>query len=328
MAYVYNPKPYVYRVKPIPGGRNTELVNFRLQGDVKAQAARLTKAFRKLGGKGGLVYATNQSSVKWLQQQAVSNLNEKIKAHGRPNNFRSGALARVIRNENSHVVSTVGFRFMVEKNVRKQIPYAFSLEYGDRSQIGRDIYFLFLGRSPSKSRPSTNRSQSQNAKDRADAAQAFNNRSDNAERFRHSHRPSLTRSTHPYFGVQHHTEASGARAGTVSDRLIGPREFNTGGKGGGAFRSGYIKKGKRFQVRIKNPVPQYRYGRDAGKKFVENDVYRTLLQARFDKGPEQAAGVVMVPGLAAAKKSRKGSSRSRSKNPNATRKFPVTTTKI
>jgi hypothetical protein len=146
----YNSKPYVYRPKPIPGGRDKELVAYRVQGDVKAQVAHLTKLYRKMGGKGGRVYATNEESVRWLARRAVVNLDEKSKAHGRPQNFRSGKLARAIRSPKSHIVSTVGFRFMVEKQVRAQIPYAFSLEYGDRSQIGRDIYFLFLGKSPSR----------------------------------------------------------------------------------------------------------------------------------------------------------------------------------
>ncbi len=325
MAYTYNPKPYKYVKKNIPGGRDKELLNYRVEGDVKAQAAKLTRAFKKMGGKGGLVHRTNKESVKWVARQAVRNLEESIKSNARPGRFNSGKLARVVRNEDSHAVSTVGFRFMDENKVRKQIDYAFSLEYGDRSQIGRDIYFLFLGKSPNRrTRKDTNRSQTKNDRDRQQAGKNFQVRSDNAESFRFSHRPSLRRSTHPYFGVAHHTNADGNNSQRVSDRLIGPRQFRSGGKGGGGFKSKHIANGKRFQVRIKNPVPQYRYGRKAGKQFVDEDHYLRLLNEAFAAGPEKAAGIEMTP----SKQSRKSRPKSRSRKKSSTKKFPVTTRPI
>jgi hypothetical protein len=326
----YKPKPYTYRAKTIPGGRDKELVAYRVQGDVKAQVAHLTKLYKKMGGKGGLVYATNEESVKWMARNAVVNLDAKSKAHGRPQNFRTGKLARTIRSPKSHIVSTVGFRFMVEKQVRAQIAYAFSLEYGDRSQIGRNIYFLFLGKGRDRSKPArANKKVTQNDADRVNFARKFNHHGSNAESYRTSHRPKLTRSTHPYFGVQHHTAAHGANANRTSDRIIGPRELHTGGRGGGAMRSGFITNGKRYRVTIKNPVPQYRYGRDAGDKFVNESVYLDLLMARYKKGPE-AEGVVMVPGVRKAAAASKKAARSKKKafgpkanSGNAKRVFPV-----
>lgn len=280
MAYVYNPKPYVYKKKPIPGGRDNELVNFKLDNDMSAKAARLAKEFRKLGGKGGFVRAANEASLKYLMNKAAENLDKSVRRNRRPQNARTGALRKVIMERDSHIMTDHGFRFMDEDLVRAKIHYAYSLEYGDSSQIGRDIYFLFLGRSPNR-KISSSRVGTQNERDRRDAGRAFGVRGDSSEKLRHAHRRNRLRGNDPFFGVQRHTNADGSLVKErVTDRLVGPREFNTGGRGGGVMKT----KGKRFQVRIKNPVPEYAYGRKAGKTFLDEHFYEDELDRQFEQG--------------------------------------------
>lgn len=266
-------------------GHQDELLSYQIAGDISKLANKLTREYRKLGGSGGVVAKANQASIDWLAKRAIANLHEKIQANRRPQYAATNYLARAIRNPESHTVTNKGFRFMVEAKVRKVMgherDYAFSLEYGDSSQIGRNIYFLFLGRKlPAGGRFAT---------------EAFNVRGDSAERHRTAHPKNIFRSNDRLFGVQNQSHANAANLTT--DRIIGPRESATGGKGGGALQSNYIKDAKRYRVTIRNPVPEYRYGRDAAAAFLSEHIYEQKLQEVVDlKKVLKDTKTALVPG--------------------------------
>lgn len=251
-------------LKPIKGGRSREIVHYSAQGDMRRQAQKIGARFRRLGGAGGIMKPAYEQSLKFLIDRSIANLNEAIAEHRRPQfaRFRNGELERVIRNQNSHTITNRGFRFMVEDKVRAQIPYAFSLEYGDKSQVDQYRYLIFLG--PPEGRTGVQGNQS--------------------EQFRSHHKPDSTRGTDPRTGVANRGQH------LLADRIIGKRELETGGKadakkgipGGLNLRSDYVLGAKRYRVKIKNPVPAYRYGRDAGEAFNESGLFAKFAQKILD----------------------------------------------
>lgn len=288
--------------------KDEQLYTFRLEdlGQYTAHARAMAKAMQQATGKGGLLEQMNQFALNYVKTEAAKNLEARITEHGRPRikpNNQRVTLRKVIFENSSHEVTPEGFRFMVQDKVRAKIDYAFSLEYGDRSQIGRDIYFLFLGRSPTLARDELvrlrrerklSRSAAEARADVQDPLRRFNRASDNRFSRKFSHRPSAIRSTQriqgPLQAGDNPAKFGATRLGTDfrADRILGPRELGRSDADVPKLKGREFGQ-KRFQVTIRNPVPQYRYGRDAGDKFAANmstiygDEIRKRWKERFAK---------------------------------------------
>ena len=250
-----------------------QLLKYRIDArGIDAQARKLSQIYRRrLGQTGGLIAKANRESVEWLKQRAQVNLEESIKENRRPQ-IRSRdepSLAEVIGNDSSHTVFNAGFRFMVTKKVRPQIDYAFSLEYGDRSQIGREIKFQFYGSNATPREPFA----------------SFNKRSASTFEITRRFQPRSPYRGNAAMGVTGHYY-EGAED-TVTDRIVGPREYN---------RTALFQGRRRTRVKIKNPVPQYAYGRKAGRAFVSEQIYTRKLLEIFGAGGGNVEGIRLAVG--------------------------------
>lgn len=298
------------RKSPIPGGRAGSLLRFQLTGNLGREARLLNEAFRSINKRGGILEEANAEALQIVKDKAAAHLAKSIAENRRPQIKQQNrvTLRKVIQNPSSHIVTANGFRFMVEDQVRPQIDYAYSLEYGDRSQIGRNIYFLFLGRVPAERRRGVNRGVSS----------PFNTSLERTPRaareFRQSFRPHSGRGNRAapgrLGGIK--TLGRGAPAGAVTDRILGPREL---GRSDAPRLKGSQYNQSRFKVKILNPVPTYAYGRKAGRDWekLKNKAYPEIVKRVYDsKMAELAAKVPLLDGAKA--KSRTARSKSKKAN--------------
>lgn len=272
--------------------RKKEIFNYVLRGAELAEAKRTAALYQKLTGDAGFVKRVNEQSIQWMKGRAVGNLEKSITANHRPQIARrdqnNKSLRQVIFNDDSHKVTPFGWKFMVESQVRPQKrggDYAFSLEYGDSSQIGRDIYFLFLGRTPNERRRGINRSKN------PDPDSAINRHGDKFGDFTFNHRPSIARSNNRRVPFAEGVQRLGPNSRT--DRIMGPREL---GRTDAPKLKGRQFRQPRFKVTIRNPVPEWEYGRKAGRDFKKFGVYGTLAVAEFKKHLEKETHTELVVG--------------------------------
>ncbi len=202
-----------------------------------------------------IIRQCNRDGLLWIQLRAKQNLEAKIEGNKRPH-FRSFRLERAILSNSYSTADGHGIKFLIDKKIRTDVPYYASLEYGDKSQIGRRIPFFFLstGSSPFSA-------------NRAGAPESA---------FRQGQAPDIKRVT---------SVPNGSR----SDRLIGPREY----KSGAPNSSGGLAT-ERHTAIIRRPVPKYRYGRNAGDSFISERIYEQILDSRIATSGLQAESVKFV----------------------------------
>lgn len=214
---------------------------------------------RKLTGKdrtGRMIKVANEQSLAWIQKEAADNLERAIATNKRPP-FRSGKLREAILNPKMSQADGRGIKFMVDALVRPTVPYYAALEYGDNSQVNQERWFSFLGT--------------------GSAALSANRVGSSRSSYTHSHPNVIFRSN---------DEERGIRTGHT-DRIIGPRE-NVGRT---------PEKGeKRHKVRIGRPIKPYRYGTDAGVKFVSSHIYNDILTGLVGSSGLSEAGVKYISG--------------------------------
>ncbi len=227
------------------------------------EARKLKRAFEKETGDSGFMKEANRQSLLIIQKRAQENLISKMSEHGRPpiRNTQPGgrpSLQNEIVKMKYSYYSGASFAFLQRAKIFPVVPYYASIEYGDDSQVGRYIYFNFLGTNP---RTEKRRSTNPGTPNRADNF--------NPGAYRHRHYANVARSQ-ALRSPKHQTarKAMDYSGATYSDRIIGPRErgwvrgSNEGWKGNGSVR-----------VKIKRPVPAYRYGRDAVNTFIRQKEY-------------------------------------------------------
>ncbi len=204
-----------------------------------------------------IIRAANRDGLRWIQLKARENLEQKIVSHKRPH-FRSFRLEEAIVSDNFSTADGRGIKFLIDKKIRGVVPYYASLEYGDKSQIGRRIPFFFL--STGFGIRSLNR---------AGAAE---------HEFKQHQAPDINRVN------------DASRSNRLSDRIIGPRERQRGGPNtdGGGLHA------ERHTALIRRPVPRYRYGRDAGDSFISEGIYETILNTKIEQSGLEAAGIHFV----------------------------------
>jgi hypothetical protein len=232
------------------------------QSRLVTQARKMEERFAREMKKGGFIEQTNRESLHWIQKKALENLEQSMATNRRPS-FPTHKLEKAIVNDKYSTVSPTEIQFLVREKIFPVVPYYASLEYGDRSQIGRDIFFLFLGVRKGADDPNTS----------GDSRRIFNR----------THKPSDVRNNRsPHVPHTIHSEGDGGlhesrraktvtfgRSNGVSDRLVGPREYDIYGKAP-------FKSTRRFRVIIRRPVPRYAYGTKAGDLFLSSKQYKQI----------------------------------------------------
>jgi hypothetical protein len=264
--------------------------------------------WRKITGESGFTKKVNEASIQWMKETAAANLATSISANRRPQVTSRGgdnkSLRQVIFADASHKVTTFGWKFMVESQVRPQKrggDYAFSLEYGDHTWVGKKIYFLFLGRTPNARRRLSNRHKN------PDADTDINRSTDKFGRFTFNHRPNILRNndlrlvSHKRGGrtVIGGVQRFGAlrednREGHLTDRIMGPRELGRSDEPP-LLKSAQFQQ-NRFRVKIRRPVPEWQYGRKAGRLFVKQGVYGAMAAQLFKEFYEKPTHTKLVEG--------------------------------
>jgi hypothetical protein len=227
----------------VDAARNSRLVS---------QAKELDKAFRRHLGKGGFTEVTNQRSLTWIQNQAVENLRESMARNRRPD-FNTGRLERAITNNKYSNATPTHVQFFIRARIFPDVPYYASLEFGDRSQVGKERWFSFRG-----------------VRGKAGAA---NFSADSRRNFNRAHKPSDVRNNRrPNELAPGRKSVTHGGAGRVSDRIIGPREYKSR-----LGKSNAFSDERRVRVIIRRPVPRYAYGTRAGDMFLQRRQYKTIL---------------------------------------------------
>jgi hypothetical protein len=233
---------------PLRRANGSEYVTIRINparvARLVTQAREIEQRFIRETKKGGFIENTNRIALHRIQQQAVKNLKQSMASNKRPD-FSTGRLEKAIVNDNYSTVTPTHLEFLVRSKIFPDVPYYASLEYGDRSQIGRNISFLFLGARKGPDSP--------------------NFSSDHRRQFNRGHKPS---------GARNNTRGGIPRSSAtgVSDRIVGPREYSARYGRANAFRQG-----RRFRVIIRRPVPRYAYGQKAGDLFLSSRAYKPIL---------------------------------------------------
>lgn len=246
---------------PLRRSNGSEYVTIRINAArvtrLVTQARKMEERFIRETKRGGFIEQTHRTSLHTIQNMAVKNLKQSMAANRRPD-FNTGRLEKAIVNDNYSTVTPTHVEFLVRSKIFPDVPYYASLEYGDRSQLGRDIAFLFLGARK--------------------GAQSPNYSSDHRRNFNRAHEPSSTRNN-TRSGIPHSNPTG------VSDRIVGPREYKSRFGRANAFRQG-----RRFRVIIRRPVPRYAYGQKAGDLFLSSRAYKTI----FDR---EAAAFLAATGV-------------------------------
>lgn len=247
-------------------GPNGESIQLSVQQPARqarlvTQARRMEEEFIRATKSGGFVESTNRESLHWIQRQALKNLETSMATNRRPG-FPTHRLEKAIVNDKYSEVTPTTVKFLVREKIFPDVPYFASLEYGDRSQIGRDIYFLFLGVRKGADAPNT----------RGDSRRIFN-RTQRPSDVRNNRSPNVahTIKSHGDGGLHESRRAKTvtfSRSDAVSDRLVGPREYKA--------RS--FKSTRRFRVIIRRPVPRYAYGQKAADLFLSTQQYKRIFR--------------------------------------------------
>lgn len=203
-----------------------------------------------------IIRAANREGLRWIQLKAKENLEQKIVSHGRPH-FRSFRLEGAVVSDNFSTADGRGIKFLIDKKIRNVVPYYASLEYGDRSQIGRRIPFFFLST--------------------GFGIRSLNRAGAHEHEFKQHQAPDIARVN------------DAARSNRLSDRIIGPRERQRGGPNsdGGLYA-------ERHTALIQRPVPKYRYGRNAGDSFISQGIYETILNTKIAESGLEKEGIHFV----------------------------------
>lgn len=273
--------------------RDEEIWSYGLEGKELLNTKKYSEIYKRLLSDSGFAAQVNKASVQWMKGRAAENLRKAIVDNRRPqfpNRSREGkSLKQSIYSDKSHEVRVDGWRFMVEAQVRPENAYAFALEYGDDTWVNRKIFFLFLGRTPQQLRRGSNRRLN------PDPADLLNKRGDTSRQRMFNHRPNSARGNKPASpGRAGGVQFSGAgSANRITDRIMGPREL---GRTDAPRLKGRQFRQSRFKVLIRNPVPAYAYGRDAGDAFVRLEVYKKKAIALFNKDIKEQTKTDLVPG--------------------------------
>jgi hypothetical protein len=221
------------------------------------RVAAAERRWQKETGKSGLFLQINTEALHVLQQDALKNLRGSIARNGRPD-IRSRK-ANATRLEDALVddkyseVTEKKIALLVRSKVVDDVPYYRALEYGSRSQIGKERYFLYLSA----------RSGISSSNFATDPARIFNRRQ----------RPSMLRNNGRNANPKSlsYNPASQVRpeVGQRTDRIVGTRE-----RQGRSISKAF--KGSVHKIIIRRPVPAYRYANNAGRDLIDGK-YESIL---------------------------------------------------
>lgn len=216
------------------------------------QAKELERQFRGQLREGGFVHRANQIALARIQEKALANLEESM-AHNRRPDFRTGLLEKAIVDNRYSEATPERVQFFIRSRIFPDVPYYASLEFGDRSQVGKKRWLSFRGVRAGN--------------------QAPNYSIDNRRIFNRSQAPSDIRNNRRPDEIKVGRSITFGGEGRVSDRIIGSREFKSRlGKNNEFSATG------RVPVIIKRPVPKYAYGTRAGEFFLQRREYKKILE--------------------------------------------------
>lgn len=256
--------------------------DFRL----KAAAERLKKNFdAATQEKGCIVEDVNREALKWVQRRAKANLNESIEKNQRFSRTNSKRLEKAIVNSKYSASSYDGFQFLVaDSGILAAVPYYLAVERGSRASVGRLIPLLFL------------------SKNKKSGEGSYNTNETTARQVRTPRRPDPTRGNArrgargrfigPAQGgsalSRRRTKTTPSQTVYKTDRIIGPSERLRQSGGGSRiyngqrlndFKGKHFGIDKAFFVRVKRPVPAYRYAEHAGAAFRDQKIWKKLMDA-------------------------------------------------
>ncbi len=236
-------------------------ITFEPSFELQVKAEKLAVEMRKLTGRQGFIADANKEALEWVKDRAAENLKESMAAHARPQRFSTRKLRGAILANKSHEVTPTGFKFMVRDKVEPVVPYYHALEVGNDYWVGKYVWLAFLGTS-------------------ADPA-SRNTEAHMGKAYRYRQRPNITRGNTDK-GIRGQTsreKIEGKPGGPLkSDRLVGPRERGAKASlkyappGSGADHVNKNKNVIPYRVKIRRPVPAYRYGTRAAEAFLANDM--------------------------------------------------------
>lgn len=233
-------------------------------------ALEIERNFKKLNGKGGAIEEINQAALKWVQNQAVQNLDASIERNQRYKKTRSRRLEKALVDPRFSKADEKGFSFLIQSpELIETVPYYLAVEKGSRASIGRVIPMLFLGLKGDDLK-------SQPRRDTPAASLRYPKRPD-PRRGNNRRNPKTGRFANQSSGVSRLPQTR-YKGETIykTDRSIGPSERRRR-EAAGQLKSPFFDKSNAFFIKVKRPVPAYHYAERAGVAFRNQNVWRSIM---------------------------------------------------